>query len=129
VCTCGKQARQTVVCVCVCRVAHAQCCACFARNERLAQPCLAHPTHAPTCVSASVLLISRLKISLAAIIANGVSSPSALAMPIAIAVLPAEEAGMRVVLCVLCVRGRACVRQVCGGGGGGFFFWGGGGFL
>jgi hypothetical protein len=30
-----------------------------------------------TCVSASVLLISRLKISLAAIMANGVSSPSA----------------------------------------------------
>lgn len=41
-----------------------------------------------TCVSASVFDISKLKISLAAIIAKGVSSPSALAMPIAMAVLP-----------------------------------------
>ena len=40
------------------------------------------------CVSASVLLISMEKISLAAMVANGVSSPNALAMPIAIAVLP-----------------------------------------
>ena len=39
-------------------------------------------------VSASVLDISMEKISEPAIIANGVSSPSALAMPIAMAVLP-----------------------------------------
>ncbi len=42
----------------------------------------------PTCVIASVFDISREKISLAAIIANGVSGPSALAMPMAMAVLP-----------------------------------------
>ena len=40
------------------------------------------------CVSASVFDISIEKISEPAIIANGVSSPSAFAMPIAIAVLP-----------------------------------------
>mmetsp|Transcript_42700 Transcript_42700/g.87185 ORF Transcript_42700/g.87185 Transcript_42700/m.87185 type:complete len:202 (-) Transcript_42700:81-686(-) len=40
------------------------------------------------CVNASVLLISSEKISLAANMVNGVSSPSACAMPIAMAVLP-----------------------------------------
>ena len=40
------------------------------------------------CVNASVLLISMEKISLAAMDANGVSSPRDLAMPMAIAVLP-----------------------------------------
>lgn len=39
-------------------------------------------------MSASVLLISKEKISLPAIIVNGVSSPNALAIAIAIAVLP-----------------------------------------
>lgn len=41
-----------------------------------------------TCVSASVFDISNEKISDAAIIANGVASPKAFAMPIAMAVLP-----------------------------------------
>ena len=41
-------------------------------------------------MSASVFDISIEKISDAAIVANGVSSPSALAMPIAIAVFPAS---------------------------------------
>eukprot|EP00959_Pyramimonas_sp_CCMP1952_P113038 2362874-Pyramimonas_sp.AAC.1 len=40
------------------------------------------------CVSASVLFISREKISEPAIMAKGVSSPSAFAMPMAIAVFP-----------------------------------------
>ena len=40
------------------------------------------------CVSASVLLISMEKISEPAIIANGVSSPRAFAMPMAMAVFP-----------------------------------------
>jgi hypothetical protein len=40
------------------------------------------------CVRASVLLISREKISEAASMANGASSPSSFAMPIAMAVLP-----------------------------------------
>mmetsp|Transcript_32247 Transcript_32247/g.54149 ORF Transcript_32247/g.54149 Transcript_32247/m.54149 type:complete len:203 (+) Transcript_32247:1323-1931(+) len=40
------------------------------------------------CVSASVLFISNEKISEPAIMAKGVSSPSALAMPMAMAVLP-----------------------------------------
>mmetsp|Transcript_25214 Transcript_25214/g.43077 ORF Transcript_25214/g.43077 Transcript_25214/m.43077 type:complete len:210 (+) Transcript_25214:323-952(+) len=40
------------------------------------------------CVSASVLFISSEKISDAAIVVNGVSAPSACAIPIAIAVLP-----------------------------------------
>lgn len=40
------------------------------------------------CVSASVLLISREKISDPAIMVKGVSSPSACAMPMAMAVLP-----------------------------------------
>lgn len=47
----------------------------------------------PTCVSASVLLISKLKISLAAIMAKGVSSPNAFAIPIAMAVLPRQQTG------------------------------------
>ena len=46
-----------------------------------------------TCVSASVLLISKLKISLAAIMAKGVSSPNAFAIPIAMAVLPRQQTG------------------------------------
>ncbi len=41
-----------------------------------------------TCVRASVFDISREKISDAAIIANGVASPKAFAMPMAMAVLP-----------------------------------------
>lgn len=41
-----------------------------------------------TCVNASVFDISNEKISDAAIIANGVASPKAFAMPIAMAVLP-----------------------------------------
>lgn len=41
-----------------------------------------------TCVNASVLDISRENISEAAIMAKGVASPRAFAMPIAIAVLP-----------------------------------------
>ena len=50
---------------------------------------MCHPGHTlHACVMASVLDISSEKISEAAIMAKGVSSPKALAMPMAMAVLP-----------------------------------------
>lgn len=77
----------------------------------------------PTCVSASVLLISMLKISEAAIMAKGVSGPRLFAMPIAIAVLPvpgcpASSTPRPAILpsLIICViTPAACVKERRGG--------------
>ena len=81
------------------------------------------------CVSASVLDISSEKISLPAIIANGVASPRAFAMPIAIAVLPvpgwpASSTPRPAILpsriiCRITPAAFFCVCGVVEGGGGG----------
>ncbi len=76
----------------------------------------------PTCVRASVLDISREKISEAAIMANGVSSPSALAMPIAMAVLPvpgwpASSTARPAILPSLIICRMTPAACIAGGGG------------